>query len=136
MKEWLLPTLGAMVMWGCWGFLPKLTTQHLSPSSAIVYESIGAVCVGAIALLWMKNPLQVHPIGIPLAMLTGTFGILGALCFLTAVLKGSVTLVSTVSALYPVITIFLAMTFLHETITLKQAAGVVLAIASIILIAA
>jgi len=38
MKQWLLPTFGAFVLWGLWSFIPKITTKYISPKSAIVFE--------------------------------------------------------------------------------------------------
>ena len=55
---------------------------------------------------------------------------------ITAVSKGPVTLVATVSALYPVVSIALANFFLHETVTLRQGVGIALALLSMILVAA
>jgi transporter family protein len=136
MKDWMLPTLGAMLCWGVWGFIPKLTTRYLSPQSAIVYEVVGAICLAAIALVNLKFQPDVHPTGIFLAMMTGMLGFLGAFCFLSAVATGPVTLVATLSALYPVISILLAVALLHEPITLRQGFGIVLALVAMILVAA
>lgn len=132
----MVPTLGALVFWGLWGFLPKITTTYLPPRSAIIYEVLGAIVL-AIAMLFSLNfQPQVHPIGIGLAMTTGMLGFAGAFCFLTAVLTGPVTLVATISALYPVVSVFLAIAFLHESLTLKQSIGIALALLSMILVAA
>jgi bacterial/archaeal transporter family protein len=136
MKDWMLPTLGAMVCWGVWGFIPKLTTKYLSPQSAIVYEVVGAICLAAIALVSLKFQPDIHPTGIFLAVVTGMLGFLGAFCFLNAVSTGPVTLVATISALYPVISVLLAVAFLHESITLRQGFGIALALAAVILVAA
>jgi bacterial/archaeal transporter family protein len=136
MKDWMLPTLGAMLCWGVWGFIPKLTTRYLSPQSAIVYEVVGAVCLAAIALVGLKFQPDFHPLGIFFAIITGMLGFLGAFCFLNAVSTGPVTLVATLSALYPAISVLLAVAFLHESITLRQGFGIALALASVILVAA
>jgi transporter family protein len=135
MPEWILPTLGALLFWGFWGFIPKITTEYISPQSAIIYEVLGAILIGAIALFLLKFRLEVHPQGIALAITTGMLGFLGAFCFLTAVSKGPVTLVATVSALYPIVSIILANLVLHETITLKQGVGIALALLSTLLVA-
>jgi bacterial/archaeal transporter family protein len=136
MKDWLLPTLGALLFWGLWGFIPKLTTQFLAPSSAIVYEVVGGLLLGVVMLSRLQFQPEVHPHGIALAITTGMLGFLGAFCFLTAVSRGPVTLVATVSALYPVVSVLLAISFLHEALTLRQGAGVILALIAMILIAA
>ena len=136
MKEWMLPTWGAFIFWGLWGFLPKITTQYIEPKSAIVYEVTGAILLAAIALISLNFQPDIHPKGIVFAIFTGMLGFLGAFCFLNAVSKGPVTLVATLSALYPVLTIVLATLILHETVTVRQGVGIALAMLSMILVAA
>lgn len=134
MTNWLLPTIGATLCWGLWGFIPKQTTQYLSPTSAIFYEVLGGVVFAGLVLLFTQAPPEFHPKGAILAMSTGLLGFLGALCFLTAVTRGPVTLVCIVSALYPVVTIFLSIVVLHEGLTLRQGVGVLLAGLALVLI--
>jgi bacterial/archaeal transporter family protein len=136
MKDWMLPTLGAMLCWGVWGFVPKLTTRYLSPQSAVIYEVVGAIGLAVMVLISLKFQPDFHPMGIFLAIITGMLGFLGAFCFLNAVTTGPVTLVATISALYPVISVLLAVAFLHESITLRQGFGIALALAAVVLVAA
>lgn len=136
MKEWILPTIGALLCWGIWGFIPKITTHYISPKSAIIYEVIGAIILGIIALFHLQFQPDTHPKGIILAISTGMLGFLGAFCFLNAVSKGPVTLVSTLAALNPVVSIFLAILFLQETLTIQQGIGMAFAVLAMILITA
>ena len=122
--------------WGLWSFIPKVTTTYLEPKSAIVYEVLGGVLLAAIAVFVLKIRPDIHPQGIALAMTTGMLGFLGAFCFLVAVSKGPVTIVAILSALYPIVSIILAVLVLHETLTLRQCAGIALALVSVILVAA
>jgi bacterial/archaeal transporter family protein len=134
-SNWLLPTLGALVFWGLWAFIPKITTGYLNPRSAIVFEATGGIFLAVMTLISLKFQPDIHPKGIALAFLTGLLGFSGAFCFLNAVTKGPVALVATISALYPVVSVTLAMLFLHEPITWRQAAGIAIAILSMILVA-
>ena len=136
MKEWILPTFGAFMCWGLWSFIPKITTRYLEPKSAIVYEVLGGVLLAAIAVFVLNVRPDIHPQGIALAITTGMLGFLGAFCFLVAVSKGPVTIVATLSALYPIVSIMLAVVVLHETLSLRQCAGIALALLSVILVAA
>ena len=135
MKEWILPTFGAFILWGLWGFIPKITTRHIDPRSAIVYEVLGGILLALVVACVLNFRIETHPIGILLAISTGVLGFLGALLFLVAVSKGPVTLVATLSALYPVISITLAVFFLNETVTLKQGVGIAFALIAMILVA-
>ena len=136
MQGWILPTLGALFVWGFWGFIPKLTTTYLEPKSAIVYEVLGALILGLIVLAASQFKVETHPIGIAFAMTTGMLGFIGAFFFLQAVSKGPVTLVAAVSALYPIVSILLAVFFLHESITFRQAVAISLAVLAMILVTA
>lgn len=123
------------MFWGLWSFIPKITTRYIHPNSAIVYEVMGAMFLAAVILVSLNFQLEVHPIGIVLAILTGTLGFMGAFCFLTAVSKGPVTLVATLSALYPAVSIVLAISLLNETMTVRQGIGIALALVAMILVA-
>lgn len=134
MAPWLINSLVALVCFGLWGFLPKIAVRYLSPRSALVYEALGVVTVGCIVLLTVGKGISTDVKGIVPAVLTGIFGTLGFLCFLYAVNVGSVSVVATLTALYPAITIVLAVIFMKESVTLRQMAGIGLAILSVILL--
>jgi transporter family protein len=133
MESWAIFAGLAIVAWGFWGFFPKIATRHIDPKSAIVYEVIGAVIVGILALVLVRFRPESHPVGVTFAVLTGVAAMLGGLFYLYAISKGSTPVVVTMTALYPVITIALAFTFLREPITWKQGAGICLAIAAMVL---
>ena len=135
MKQWLLPTFGALVLWGFWSFIPKITTKYISPKSAILFEVLGGILLAIIVLISLNFKPDLHPKGVLLAITTGILGFAGALCFLYAASKGPISLVALLSALYPVIAIALAMFFLNESITIKQGLGIVLGLGAMVLIA-
>lgn len=135
MRHWLLPALSAFACWGVWAFLPKITTRYIGPNSAIVYEVLGGVVIAAAILIALGPRLEWDVRGAGLAFVTGMLGVLGALGYLFAVLRGPVTLIATLTALYPVLTLALAYAFLHEPLTLRQGLGVLLALVAIALIA-
>jgi transporter family protein len=134
MGDWKLPAFGVFLAWGLWSFVPKLTVRYIDPRSAAIFEALGALVVALVLLYAMQARVQAHPAGIALAMLTGVLGLLGALCFLVAVDRGPVSLVTILSALYPVLTVVLAAVFLGETITLRQGCGMLLALVAMVLI--
>ena len=135
MKPWLLPTFGALVLWGLWSFIPKITTKFISPKSAIIYDVVVGIMFGIIVLISLEFKPDIHPKGVFLAISTGILGFAGALCFLYAASKGPISLVAVLSALYPAIAIVLAVFFLNETISIKQGLGIVLGVGAIILLA-
>ena len=134
-KEWFVFAILALIMWGLWGFFPKLSTNYINPKSALVYEVVGSVIVGVIILFLVCFKPEVHPKGIIFALLTGIAATLGTLFFLYAVSRGKASTTVVITALYPLITIMLALLILHEPISLKQGIGMLLALAAIILVA-
>lgn len=134
MKGWVFPALGTFIFWGFWGFIPKITTRYISPKSAIVYEVLGGFLVAIMVMYSMNFRPEINPKGFAMAITTGVFGFLGALCYLLAVSKGPVSLVVILTALYPVLSILLAVIILNEPITLKQGVGILLALGAMLLI--
>jgi transporter family protein len=133
MHSWLPPTLTALVLFGLWGFFPKLTVAHLDARSALVYQTIGSILVGLIVLFSLKMQPAFNLRGMIFAILTGIAGVTGTLCFFAAASRGRISLVVSVTALYPLITIVLAAIFLKEPISAKQLAGMATAIVAILL---
>ena len=134
MKGWIFPTLGTFVCWGLWSFIPKITTRYIDPKSAIIYEVIGGFFLSIAVLAFMGFRLETHPKGVALAAAAGLLGFLGALCFLYAVSKGPVSLIAPLSALYPILSITLAVIFLNEAFTIKQCVGIVFALLAVVLV--
>lgn len=132
--EWAPPAAVTFLCWGLWAFLPALVTRYIDPRSAVVYEAVGGLLIagGVLCLIGFKPAADVR--GVALALATGGLSMAGALAYLFAVQRGPVTLIATVTALYPVIAIVLAVTVLHEPLGLKQALGIALGLAAIVLL--
>lgn len=135
MKEWLLPASMTLICWGIWGFIPKITTRYINPLSASVFEGLGSAVFALIILFSLSFKPEIHPKGVSLAFVTGLLGMLGALFYLFAMPRGKVSVIATIVALNPGITIALAYFFLKEPITLKEGLGMVFACVAIVLFA-
>jgi transporter family protein len=131
MHSWLPPTLTGLVLFGLWGFFPKLTVAYLDAKSALVYQTIGSVLVGLLVLFSLKMQPAFNLRGMIFAILTGIAGVSGTLCFFAAASRGRISLVVSVTALYPMITIILAAIFLREPITARQVTGMASALVAI-----
>ena len=133
MQSWLFPTITGLILFGLWGFFPKLTVAYLDAKSALVYQTIGSIIVGMVVLFHLKLQPAFHPRGMLFAILTGVAGVSGTLCYFAAASRGRVSLVVSITALYPLITIILASIFLREPLTVKQISGMACALVAIIL---
>lgn len=135
MTGWFPFALGALLLWGIWGFLPKLATPYMRPLSLLVYEAAGTALVGVAVLGLLGFRPEAHPRGAILGVLTGIAGGAGALCFLLAVSRGRASVVVTLTALYPLVTIALALLILREPLGPRQAVGMALALLAMALLA-
>ncbi|MGK7921570.1 MAG: EamA family transporter [Trichodesmium sp.] len=135
MKNWLLPTLAAIFCWGGWAFLPKFSSEYISARSAIVYQGLGGAIVALLVLFNLNNHLETHLQGATISIIAGMLNFLGVLFYIKAISQGSVAIVSTLSALYPLVVIALGFIFLNETLTVQQVTGICFALIAIALIA-
>ncbi len=135
MKEWVLYSVLALLIWGLWAFLPKIALRCLDPKTAFMFEVLGGAITGLFAFLILRPQLGGAEIrGVIPALLTGMMGYLGLLCFMYAIREGKISIVAPLTALYPVVTVVLAMIFLREKINIVQLAGIILALVSVVLI--
>jgi transporter family protein len=134
MSSWLAASLAALVCFGLWGFFPKLAVAYLDPRSALVYQTLGSLLVGLVVLASLRFSPAFHPKGLLFAFLTGVAGVTGTLCFLAAAERGKISLVVSLTGLYPLITILLAAIFLKETLTARHLLGMACAAAAILLL--
>lgn len=134
MKDWFFYSLLALLAWGFWAFLPKVAITWMDPKSALIYEAFGAALAGILAYFVLRPELGFEIRGIVPSILTGFAGLAGLLCFLFALKTGKVCIVAPLTALYPIISIALAVIFFKERMSLVQFSGVVLAAVSVVLI--
>jgi len=135
LKAWVLYSALALLVWGLWAFFPKMALSWLDPKTAFMFEVFGGATTGLFAFLILQPQLGGADIrGIIPAFLTGVTGYLGLLCFMYAIREGKICIVAPLTALYPVVTLVLAMIFLREKISIVQLAGIILALVSVVLI--
>jgi len=134
-KHWLVPTLGALLVWGFWAFLPKMALQSMQPHSVIFYESIGNMLIALPVLAQQRFRLQVHKRGIFIVAATSVLTVFAILSYFYALHAGQVAVVVTLTAMYPVIALVLAGVVLKERLNRVQYFAVFLAMMAILLLA-
>ena len=116
--------MSALFCFGLWAFLPKLSVKYISPKSALVYEVMGGVLVAIIVWSTVSKGLDYDLRGITPAFLTGVIGYLGMLFFLNAVSVGKVSVIASLTSVYPALTVILAVILLKEKISYIQYIGI------------
>lgn len=134
MTQWLPAAIFSLMSFGLWGFFTKLSVVHIDSKSALIYQTVGVVLVGLLALYTMDFKPATASKGILYAVLTGLAYGVGCLFYFIAASKGKIITVVTLTALYPLITILLAFLLLKEGIHLKQWCGILLAFIAILLL--
>lgn len=133
MTSWLPAALLSLFSFGLWGLFTKLAVVHIDSKSALIYQTIGVVVIGLIALGTMNFKPATDTKGLSYAILTGAAYGIGCLFYFVAASKGKITTVVTLTALYPFITIVLSYFLLQEAMNMKQVFGIGLALLAIVL---
>jgi transporter family protein len=107
----------------------------MPPRNVYFVSALGALSVVSIMFAASRFTVSLNFEGTFFGVLAGACSSLGGLLFLQAMSKGEAAIVITFTALYPVVSIILSFVLLHETITLKQGIGIVLALLSMVLLA-
>ncbi len=143
MTQWFVPVLLTILCWGVGMFLPKLLTDSIAPQEGMIHQVVGGVIIAVFLLLYSFNYQAITNIninfnltknGIWIGIICGILNFLGILFYLKALSKGPVSIISSISALYPMITIALAFFLLQESMTWKQSMGLVFGIVAIVLL--
>jgi transporter family protein len=133
LSPWLLVSLLPILCWGVGGFLQKLATFHISGEQCTLGFLLGFLPMTLVILLKDADWAGIPPITWGLA---ATSGLLLALGNLTVALAyrcgGRAVIVTPVAGLYMLITIPLAITFLSEAITVREACGIAVSVLAVI----
>jgi transporter family protein len=129
MSIWLLYALFTMVLWGLTGLTQKLATNYISVELSLVFFSAAFVPIAVVILLLMPLDWKISHTAWFLGILGGVLNGLGVLTSLAAFHHGGkASVVTPLIALYPVVTVALAVPFLHEKISHREMAGIALAL--------
>ena len=132
MPRWLLFALLTVLLWGGWGFASRKLGKALSAEQTLVISTLAMLPVmGVLAARKSPSPGWAAR-GSLVALVGGLFGGMGNLAFyrlLNAGEKAATTVPLT--ALYPVVTVVLAVLFLRERLSAVQVVGIGLACVAI-----
>jgi len=120
----------SIIAYGLWAFFPKLAVQQTNVAFAMLCQGIGNLTIGAVMIFFQGKRIEFSLSGASFAYLMGMCGGLGTLFFMKSMENSQLPLsiVTVVSAAYPVVTTALAVLFLGEKLSLNMLLGVVFAI--------
>lgn len=137
MPPWLAYSLLTIVLWGAWGVVSKLASSGVDANTNQIYFTVGLLPI--VLFLLRAHRLDADRLqrrmGIAWAFVTGLLGGAGNIAFFRALgAGGKVSVVAPATALFPLVTVILAVTCLHERLSRQQVAGFALALVAIYLL--
>jgi bacterial/archaeal transporter family protein len=135
MQAWFLFSTVALIFFGITGITQKLSTNHISFEASFAWFCAAMILISAAIAIAIPLDWRVSPLLLLLAAFGGALNGLGALASFAALEKGGkASVVIPIINLYPLVTICGAWLLLGEKLTGKQLAGVVFALAAVVLL--
>jgi transporter family protein len=140
--RWLLWSMATIVLWGTWGLVSKIASGGVGAYVNQLLYTVGLlplmVFVGwTVAKRSAIDPREGRNRGIFWAFLTGILGGIGNIAFFQALVKGgTASVVAPVTALFPVVTVLLALVFLKERLGRTQWVGLAQAFVALYILSA
>lgn len=135
LPRWLLWALLALLSWGVWAILSKLMGNALSAAHSQALSTVGLLPVMlALAVSRSFSVAGSRRRGMLLALAAGVLTCLGNAAYYDVLNRGAkAATVVPLTAMYPLVTVVLAVVLLKEKLNRIQAAGIVLSLAAIYL---
>ncbi len=141
-KKWLFWSLITVVLWGVWGLVSKVASAGVDAYVNQLLYTAGLAPL-LIFVAWTvhrrgaQEKREGRSAGVFWAFFTGILGGVGNIFFFQAMVAGGkASVVAPVTALFPMITVLLAMIFLRERLGRVQWIGLALAFVAIYLLSA
>jgi uncharacterized membrane protein len=131
---WLWYALLCSFWWGLWGFLSKIGSVSANPLQMQILFTLGMLPVAVGMLLQMRWKLDRNVGGATYGILSGVATGLGTLGYYAALHQQDASVVTPITGLFPLLTVVLAFIVLRERLNKVQVGGIVLALASIVVL--
>ena len=133
---WLIWGLAALIAWGLWAILPSFMDGSVRAGQVQALSTIGVIPVMVVLGLSRKPPSPGSSRkGALLALTGGALGSLGNVPYYEALSRGgNAATVIPLTALYPLVTVLLAVIYLKEKLNRVQVAGILTSLAAIYLL--
>jgi transporter family protein len=134
--RWLAFSLLTILLWGAWGAVSKVASDGVDANTNQIFFTVGLLPL--VVIVWRSPRLrggEQRRSGIAWAFLTGILGGAGNIAFFRAlVVGGKASIVVPATALFPLVTVLLAVVFLRERLSRPQIFGLILALVAIYLL--
>jgi len=132
--DWRILSVLVILGWGVGSFLAKLANRYGSPYQVYIFEFIGTSITASLFALFYRRVLKdafLFPDWrlIISGVLMGVSWTLATVMFILAMEKERASIITPLTSLYPVITLFWAIIFLREGVRPHEILGIALVLA-------
>jgi drug/metabolite transporter (DMT)-like permease len=132
--KWFILTLAAIISWGLYGVAYNLAARGIPPLPNQVLSTLGLI-LPALFLIPSVLRERRHKTGLWIAFISGLLGAAGNLALFASLSEsGQTAIIFPLTALYPLITVVVAVAFMHERARPSQGLGIALALIAVVLL--
>ncbi len=132
--RWFWFSLICILCWGGWALLAKIGSREIPAQPMQFLFTLGSVPVAVVLIILRRFHLEKNVKGITYGLLNGVLSGIGGLALFAAYhTNGNTSVITAASALYPMITVLLAVIFLKEKLNKTQILGLGFAAAAIVI---
>lgn len=133
--RWFWYSILCVFCWGGWALTSKFGSRGVPPDTMQFLFALGAMPVCIALLMARRFKLEKSPKGIFYAILNGVLTSVGSLAVFAAFhSNGNTALITSMTALYPMVTVLLAATVLRERFGPIQAVGLGFAAVAVVIL--
>ena len=136
MPRWLFYSLLTILFWGVWGTVSKVASDGVDAYTNQIFFTVGLLPLMLLVLRsTRRDRAPAGRAGNGWAFFTGILGGTGNIAYFLALgAGGNASIVTPATALFPLVTVVLAVVFLRERLGTAQKLGLVIALAAIYLL--
>jgi drug/metabolite transporter (DMT)-like permease len=127
-SPWMAYALLTLLLFGMSCITQKFTTRYISDELSTIFFAIGLVPLALVIWLAGAPPWNLRVKDWTLGIAVGLLMAIGTLALFAALRRGKASIVTPMTALYPLITVILAVLFLNEHLDLTKIAAIAVAL--------
>lgn len=127
-STWMVYALLTLLLFGMSCITQKFTTRYISDELSTIFFTIGFVPLAIVIWVAGSPPWNLSAKDWALGILVGLLMAIGTLSLFAALRRGKASIVTPLTALYPLVTVILAVVFLNEHCDAKKVAAIAIAL--------
>jgi len=133
-ERWFWYAMLAILAWAAWVFSAKFGSDQLPPNTEQFVAAFGFLVLGMVVFASMRFRVERNGKGPAYGIICGVLLAGGAVASFAAYRTGASTpVITTLIAMYPMVTVALAVVILRERLNRLQTLGVLFAIAALVI---